>query len=70
MKLFNGGSEKSRLQQGLDRDKVEQGCTVVEELPAPSCECSPKNSCKRLFKEPKDTKKFFQVDLLGGWVKP
>lgn len=59
-------SNKSKLQNGLDRDLENEpcGCAVEEALTESKQE---KNLA--LFEKPKK-KAVFQVDLLSGWVKP
>lgn len=68
MSFFTRESQRSRMQETLDR---EQGTTqTVEEFPGDAPESQTPEGNKPLFKKPADKMKVFHVDLLGGWLKP
>ena len=69
-KLFARGSEKSALQQSLDRDRGSSEKTVVEDLPVAAPAAKSAGATTPLFTQPPKQGTTFHVDLLGGWVKP
>lgn len=65
MQLFIKSSNKSKLQQGLDREReCESARFAVEEL---AVEPNHQEQSKP-FGRPRE--KTFQMDLLSGWMKP
>jgi hypothetical protein len=66
MQLFTKSSNKTKLQQGLDRDRECQsaGC-AVEGAPVKSGQ----QQQAEFFGKSKK-KEIFEVDLLGDWLKP
>lgn len=65
MELFIQFSNKSELQNSLDRDRESEPCDCAVEEAAIE---SRQEQELVLFRKPK--KVVFQVDLLSGWVKP
>lgn len=66
MELFIKFSNKSKLQDSLDRDLENEPCDCALEGAAIE---SKQEKELVLFKKPKKNV-VFQVDLLSGWVKP
>jgi hypothetical protein len=66
MELFTKSSNQSKLQQRLDQETEHKPTDcAVEEMPVESSE----EKHAALFGKPKK-RTIFQVDLMGGWVKP
>ena len=70
LELFTRTSEKSELQQALDRDRSARETAALDELHATLPEAQTPEGGKPLFKRPRKPEHVFRVDLLSGWLKP
>ena len=69
-KLFSRAQGKSALQQGLDRDRVEQETGREAEVLSSELPEAQREGDKPIFKRPAQPNAVFHVDLMGAWLKP
>lgn len=68
--LFTRTSDKTELQQRLDRDAAQGQVAALEELPPGTPHSGDSTKVQPLFGAAKKPIGVFRVDLLNDWQKP